>query len=61
MKVNRNIIVNKVGGATASKNAVNYKVSLPADMIRFLGVTKEDRLVSLEIVDDHVEIKNRCH
>lgn len=57
MKVNRNIMINKVGGSTASKNAVNYRVALPVDMIKFLGITKEDRLVSLEIVDDHVEIK----
>lgn len=57
MKVNRNVIVNKVGGSTCTKKAVNYKLSIPVDMIKFLGVTKEDRIVSLEIVDDHIEIK----
>jgi hypothetical protein len=57
MKVTRNIMINKVGGSTASKNAVNYRVSLPVDMIRALGVTKEDRTVTLELFTDKIEIK----
>lgn len=36
---------------------MNYKVSLPADMIKALGVTQEDRLVTLELLDDRIEIK----
>lgn len=57
MNVNRNILINTVGGSTASKNVVNYKLSLPADMVRVLGVTKEDRAVTLEIVANPIEIK----
>ena len=56
MKVNRNIIFNKSGG-NSGKNTMNYKVSLPADMIKALGVTKENRSVTLELVDDRIEIK----
>lgn len=36
---------------------VCYRIALPIEVVKFLGITKEDRLVSLEIVDDHVEIK----
>lgn len=57
MKVNRNIMINKVGGSTASKNAVNYRVALPVNMVKALGVTKENRSVTLELVDDRIEIK----
>ena len=34
--VERNIIMGKAGG-TAGKNSVNYKISLPADMVKELG------------------------
>lgn len=46
MKANRNIIFNKVGG-NASKNSVNYKVSLPAEMVKELGVTPDNKGVVL--------------
>lgn len=47
--VERNIIIAKAGG-TAGKKSVNYKISLPADMIREIGITPDDKsvLVSLE-------------
>lgn len=47
MKVKRNIMINKVGG-NAGKGAVNYRISLPAEMVREIGVTSEDRAVVLE-------------
>lgn len=56
MKVNRNIMINRTGG-NSGKDSVNYRVSLPADMIKALGVTKENRSVTLELVDDRIEIK----
>ena len=56
MKINRNVMIHKAGG-NASKNAVCYRIALPIEVIKFLGITKEDRAVSLEIVGDHVEIK----
>lgn len=42
--VERNIIMGKVGG-TAGKNSINYKISLPAEMVKDLGVTQDDRAV----------------
>jgi hypothetical protein len=44
MKVNRNIMINKAGG-TAGKNSVNYRISLPANMVKELGISDEDRSV----------------
>lgn len=46
MQVKRNVIFNKAGG-NASKNAMTYKINIPADMIRDLGVTEDDRSVIL--------------
>ncbi len=47
--IERNIIIARAGG-TAGKNSVNYKISLPADMVKAIGVTPEDKgvIVSLE-------------
>lgn len=47
MEVKRNVMINKAGG-TASKNAVNYRLSIPADMIREIGVTESDRSVIMK-------------
>ena len=44
-------------GGTAGKNSKNYKVSLPADMVRELGVTEEDRSVILTSEDGKVIIE----
>ncbi len=56
MQVKRNVIFNKSGG-NASKNAVNYKINIPADMIRELGVTEEDRSVMLTCENGILTIK----
>ena len=56
MKIKRNIIIAKAGG-TAGKDSVNYKVSLPADMVRALGVTTEDKGVTLEYEKNKIVIK----
>lgn len=56
IKVERNIMINKVGG-NAGKEAVNYKVSLPAEAVRMIGVTKEDRKVILECDEEKITIK----
>lgn len=56
MQVKRNIIFNKSGG-NASKNAVNYKINIPADMVRELGVTEEDRSVMLSCENGILTIK----
>ena len=46
LKVNRNIMINKAGGNSGA-NTKNYRVSIPADMIRELGVTEDNRSVTL--------------
>lgn len=56
MQVRRNIMFAKAGG-TAGKNSKNYKISLPADMVRELGVTEEDRSVVLTCENGKVIIK----
>lgn len=49
VQVNRNIMINKAGGTSGSRTK-NYRVSIPVDMIRALGITEEDRgvLMTLE-------------
>ena len=39
-------MINKAGGNSGA-NTKNYRVSIPADMIRELGVTEDDRSVIL--------------
>lgn len=56
MGVKRQIMIQKAGG-NAGKNSVNYKVSLPAQMVKDLGVTKEDRKVILTYENDSIVIK----
>lgn len=56
MQVKRNIMVNRAGG-TASKNGKTYRVSIPAEMIRELGVTDEDRGVILTSENGEIRIK----
>ena len=56
MQVKRNVIFNKAGG-NASKNAMTYKINIPADMIRELGVTEEDRSVTLTCENGVLTIK----
>lgn len=56
MQVKRNVIFNKAGG-NASKNAMTYKINIPADMIRELGVTEDDRSVILTCENGMLTIK----
>lgn len=56
MQVKRNIMVNKAGG-TASKNGKTYRVSIPAEMVREMGVTEEDRGVVLTCEDGKIIIE----
>lgn len=57
--VKRNVIIAKAGG-TAGKNSVNYKISIPAEMVKALGVTEEDKGVLLDFVEGKIIIeKNR--
>lgn len=54
--VKRNIIIGKAGG-TAGKSSVNYKISLPAEMVKALGVTPEDKGVILTFEENKIIIK----
>ena len=56
MQAKRNVMIAKAGG-TAGKSSKNYKLSLPADMVRELGVTEEDRSVILTCEGGKVIIK----
>lgn len=52
----KKITVCKSGG-TASKNALIYRLTVPAEVIKALGVTPEDRSVELEMVGDTLAIR----
>ena len=56
--VERNIIIGKAGG-TAGKNSVNYKISLPADMVKEIGVTQADRGVVVYLFDGKIIIEKK--
>ena len=56
MKAKRNIMINKAGGHSG-ENTKNYRVSLPADMVRELGVTEEDKAVILTCKDRKIIIE----
>lgn len=56
IQAKRNIMIQKAGG-TAGKNSKNYRISIPADMVRELGVTEKDRSVILTCGDGQVIIR----
>ena len=56
--VERNIIIAKAGG-TAGKNSVNYKISLPAEMVRELGITAEDKSVVVSFEGGKIIIEKK--
>ena len=56
MQAKRNIMINKAGGHSGA-NTKNYRVSIPADMIRELGVTEDDRSVILTCENGLLPIK----
>lgn len=56
MEVCRNIMINKAGG-NSGKGTVNYRVSIPAEMIKRLGITLDDRAVKMIFEDDKIIIK----
>lgn len=49
-------MINKAGG-NAGKESANYKISLPSEAVRMLGITKEDRKVILEYDEEKITIK----
>lgn len=55
-EVKRNVMINKAGG-TAGKNSVNYRISLPAEMIRAIGITEVDRSVNVKFIDGKIIIE----
>ena len=56
--VERNIIMGKAGG-NSGKNTVNYKISLPSEMVKALGVTQDDKAVTLDCVDGKIVIEKK--
>lgn len=55
-KTKRNIMMQKAGG-NAGKNSLSYRISLPAQIVRDLGVTPEDRAVLLYMEDGKLIIE----
>ena len=55
-KRNANMIIAKAGG-NASQNAYNCKVSIPKSWADKLGVSLDDKSLSLEFVEDCIIIK----
>ena len=49
-QVKRNISINKSGG-TSGKGSVGYKLSIPAGMMKELGITKDNRSVIKKLND----------
>lgn len=56
MEAKRNVIFNKSGG-NSGKNGISYKLSIPSDMVRALGVTEDDRCVILKCEDNKIVIE----
>lgn len=56
MQAKRNIMINKAGG-TAGKNSVNYRLSIPADMVRAIGANEDDRSVLLRLEENRIVIE----
>lgn len=56
MKIDRNIIIGKAGGNSGA-GAMNYKISIPAAMIKSIGVTPEDKAVVMELAEEENIIK----
>ncbi|MCI9210360.1 MAG: AbrB/MazE/SpoVT family DNA-binding domain-containing protein [Eubacterium sp.] len=48
-------------GGTAGKNSVNYKISLPAEMVKALGVTQEDKSVLVSFEDGKIIIEKKVN
>lgn len=55
-EVKRNIIIAKAGG-NAGKNSVGYKLSLPAQMVKEMGITPKDRSVILSFENGEIRIR----
>ncbi|MSA01060.1 AbrB/MazE/SpoVT family DNA-binding domain-containing protein [Lactonifactor sp. BIOML-A3] len=51
-------MIAKAGGS-AGKNSVNYKISLPADMIKEIGVTQDDKSVLVSCVNGKIIIEKK--
>lgn len=49
-------MINKAGG-TAEKNSVNYRISLPAEMIHAIGITEDNRSFSIKYIDKKIIIQ----
>ncbi len=56
--VERNIIIARAGG-TAGKKSVNYKISLPAEMVREMGITPEDKSVLVYFDGERIIIEKK--
>ena len=58
MAVDRKVIISQAGG-NASKGAKGYKISLPAAMIREIGITPDDRAVTVRVENGKIIIEKK--
>lgn len=58
--IERNIIIGKAGG-TAGKNSVNYKISLPAEMVKEMGITPDDKSVLVSFENGKIIIEKKVN
>lgn len=52
----RNVMINKAGG-TAGSASLNYRISLPAPWVAEMGVSEEDREVTISFDGEKIIIK----
>ena len=55
-EVKRKVMFNRPGG-TASKNAMMARITLPVEYVQALGITPEERDVSMMLDDDKIIIR----
>lgn len=55
--VSRNVIIGRARNKSENNDYINYKISLPAEMIKELGVTQEDKGVLVDFVDGKIVIE----
>ena len=51
-----NVMINKAGG-NAGSNSYNYRISIPTNWAKQLGVTLDDRAVDMEFDGEKIVIK----
>lgn len=54
--IKRNVLFNKPGG-TASKNAIMARLTIPPEFVKALGITPEEKEVTISLDGDKIIIE----